>query len=163
MRKDMMPGSCPLRAPAPTVTAQHALELMIWACRSSGNSADGYTQSRRSGASAGDSGGRRGQASQASAVIGAVGSAIQPSRLAEGSSSGSGRRVRPRAAARAVSAAMTASRASFEVLHRRSCRPSSSHGAAACSAVTSSVTAAGLRGCLYPRQGSPHCLSEAAG
>lgn len=69
-------------------------------------------QNRRSGVAL-DSGRAKGVASYASASSDPVGSAIQPSRLAAGRSSGSGRRVRPRAAARAVSAAITASRAPY--------------------------------------------------
>ena len=63
--------------------------------------------------------------------MGEPGMAIQPSVVAAARSSSPGGQVWPRLAARAVSAAMTASKASCERLMVSSCGPQSSHGAAA--------------------------------
>jgi len=88
------------------------------------------------------------QRSQMSWLIGESGMAIQPSVLAVARSPAPGGKVWPRLAARAVSAAMTASKASCERLIVSSYGPQSSHGAAARRSSAMEASASGVRDCL---------------
>lgn len=98
-----------------------------------------------------------------SRLIGGSGIVIQSSVLAVARSSSAGSGAWPRLAARAVSAAMTASKAACERLIVFSCGPRSGHGAAARRSSATEASASGVWGLLRRGWRRPHLRSEAAG